>query len=1126
MRAVRGLLITLVILALAVAVGAGALLSPPGQDYLRNRFVTWASRELGRELAVGQLRIEPGLHHLRVSATGLSLANAPWGSEPRMLSAAKLAIDVDAWSFLADTVIVHSIAVEGLSLLLERTAEGEQNWDFDLPPRESAESKFPAVIDHIAMPGARLRFIGPRLERPLEIELATLEQSRSADDMLHLSVHGTANGTELALAGDLGPFAGLIEAKHFAIDLSGSLGEIGLSANFRVDDLARPVDTSATLRLQGPDAAYLASKLGVRNLGDGPLDLTATLAPAADHKGISGSVAGKIGAFTIDASGEIDEPGRMAKLSLDVRIAGPDLSLLGGIAGINALPPEAFTLAAKILREGQTLQIDDAALELADTALRVQGTVGRLDRFSGTTLHLQVHGEDIARVRKLLRIPGVATGAFDVAGTVKPGEAGVELVDVQATTSAGRATVNGNLGAYPDFFGTRLKFSVSGPDFAVIGRAAGLPDPPRGPFEAAGDAQWTPAGAVLRGTSLRIGNDRLTLDGSIGRRLRVDASDVRFALAGKNLAAVAARFSVTGLPARPYEARGEWRRLKGRDRIDNVVVSAAGARAELGGELGLAPRKIDLTVQLEGSDLAAFAGLVKGYALPPGPFSAAGGVVLSKDLLELSGVRFSVARATGTVSAQIGLPAGSAPVRIGIQARGQDLGALIPAAKRAPAESFDLGGNVAWRPGRWSFDHVRLGIGPGYVTFDGDLDQAPDFSATSLRADVHLANVARLGLLLGFTLPTLPLDIAGTLSGTPQVLRAANVTGQLGASDFSGDFSFALQGKPDLSIDVRSRMLDLGPFLGAGASAAAPERTRKKPKVTLVPDWELPLGDFGRANVRLSVQAGKIRFRGDPYEDLRLKATLTNGHLVVDPVALGAAGGGNFSARLEVSSRDTPPTVHVTATGHALPFSLIPGAVSQSQMSRYEADVDLTGAGANLRDLVASVVGRIRLTGTGGRLSGTALNSLSGDFLTQLLTTINPFAKKQPYTDLVCQALLFKADAGMLRTDPAVVLRTNQVDVISQGTIDLRTEKIDFNFKTAARSGIGISAADLVNPYIKVSGTLADPRIGVNPKGTIVSGGAAVATGGLSILAVAAWDRISRDKDPCAAAVRESEKKK
>jgi hypothetical protein len=171
------------------------------------------------------------------------------------------------------------------------------------------------------------------------------------------------------------------------------------------------------------------------------------------------------------------------------------------------------------------------------------------------------------------------------------------------------------------------------------------------------------------------------------------------------------------------------------------------------------------------------------------------------------------------------------------------------------------------------------------------------------------------------------------------------------------------------------------------------------------------------------------------------------------------------------------------------------------------------------------VTGKLRITGTGGQLSNNALSRFSGDFLVELLTALNPFVKRQPYTDLVCQTFLLRAAGGTMRTDPALVMRTKEIDMISEGSVDLRTEKIDFNFKTAARKGIGLSAGEIINPYIKVSGTLASPTITLDPKGTLVSGGAAVATGGLSILAVAAWDRVFREKDPCTAALREADKR-
>jgi hypothetical protein len=44
---------------------------------------------------------------------------------------------------------------------------------------------------------------------------------------------------------------------------------------------------------------------------------------------------------------------------------------------------------------------------------------------------------------------------------------------------------------------------------------------------------------------------------------------------------------------------------------------------------------------------------------------------------------------------------------------------------------------------------------------------------------------------------------------------------------------------------------------------------------------------------------------------------------------------------------------------------------------------------------------------------------------------------------------------------------------------------------------------------------MAAPRLAVDETGLLISGGAAVATGGLSVLAKGVWDRMSRSKDPC-----------
>ena len=55
----------------------------------------------------------------------------------------------------------------------------------------------------------------------------------------------------------------------------------------------------------------------------------------------------------------------------------------------------------------------------------------------------------------------------------------------------------------------------------------------------------------------------------------------------------------------------------------------------------------------------------------------------------------------------------------------------------------------------------------------------------------------------------------------------------------------------------------------------------------------------------------------------------------------------------------------------------------------------------------------------------------------------------------------------------------------------------------------------MFNPYVQLVGTLAAPRLAVDEAGVLITGGAAVATGGLSLLARGLWDRLSKAGDAC-----------
>ena len=115
---------------------------------------------------------------------------------------------------------------------------------------------------------------------------------------------------------------------------------------------------------------------------------------------------------------------------------------------------------------------------------------------------------------------------------------------------------------------------------------------------------------------------------------------------------------------------------------------------------------------------------------------------------------------------------------------------------------------------------------------------------------------------------------------------------------------------------------------------------------------------------------------------------------------------------------------------------------------------------------------------------------------------------------------------GKMHIAPGLVIRTDKMDIASGGVLNLHDERLDLVFNTQSRKGIGISASKAITPYFKIGGTLANPLPAVDVKGAAISGGAAVATAGISILAEGLWDRwIGTAKNPCENLLTKASKK-
>jgi hypothetical protein len=164
---------------------------------------------------------------------------------------------------------------------------------------------------------------------------------------------------------------------------------------------------------------------------------------------------------------------------------------------------------------------------------------------------------------------------------------------------------------------------------------------------------------------------------------------------------------------------------------------------------------------------------------------------------------------------------------------------------------------------------------------------------------------------------------------------------------------------------------------------------------------------------------------------------------------------------------------------------------------------------------MATSSGALLIRQDSGRVKHMGGRKLFGDLLLRIIRALNPRYEEQEYRVVDCGLYDVRITDGVAVIENFAI-QTDTMTVIVLGNLDFNTEKLNLTVRAKPREGIGVSIGGTVNAFLKVGGTLRDPKLQIDPKGTLVSGGAAVATGGLSILAKGLYDRLSANKDICA----------
>jgi uncharacterized protein involved in outer membrane biogenesis len=1096
------------------------------------------------ELLQREFRIAGPLHltlgrTIEFSAEDVQLASTAWSSVPTLVSVRRIEGSVDAMSLLNGPILIESFTVDGLRANLEKNELDENNWAFGDTTEVDQEAEeemdrpsLPVLPDNVVIADAVVVYSNPGMVRPLRIVVDNLSESVLDSQDIQLTLDGNINETVIDLDVTAGKVAGLLDFSAMEFSATGHVGEIRFDSSVAVADLLEPSRPTANVKLTGPSIEYLTDVLGFERITTGPLELDMSVAPHIDMMQLN--LAGTFGEFVVLANGNFANLRELAEVDLRLSASGPDTSRVADLVGIDGVPNDPFNVIGTLSRSGPVLSVEDITVTIGDTQISVNGQFANFPNPDRATVSLRIEDPDIGRFNRLMGLRGRLDGPFKLDADLAPLAAGGASISVTAHASDMTLAVDGNFTDAADLAGSSARIQYQVPDIRTVAEAFGIDQLPAKEVEGSLEIKRLAEGFSIKNGEVVTGGDRISFSGVVGNKPLEPGTDIRFQADLPDLQGTLAEFGVelAELPSGRFSAVGQV--LSGGERatIRDLDITFAGLNAALEANFLLASVLDDSQVEfrIDGEDFTtlfppndAFSGLQKAFSL-------GGSVTLEPGAAKIADLRFEMARARLSADIELGLGPALESARVQMNANAPDLQNLTPQSGEfsVPVNipvSFQT--ELNWEGGLLSIEEFLLRIDDGMLELAGKIDNPPRFDRTYLDVDLHIADIHSLSALAGTELPHESADLVARLLGNADTVMFQKFEGKVGDNEMSGDFSWRFSDAPEMDLQIVASRINLTPYLPPlpDSEPTARKKVTAAPDGRVIPDDPLPFDALEGFVANVDIRVDEISARQHTLRNLVFSGAIAEGALGVNEFAVQTKRGGELSGGLRMEPTANGVEFAMRMLGSNLKLGLPAETPEElSALPSFDVNLAFVTSGSSPREMAAAMNGYLKVTSGAGRIRAGAMRMFTSDFLSQLLNTVNPFVKDQRYSNVKCVAILAAVEQGKILGNPLLVAQSERLNIFGKAMIDLNTERLDVDLNTVPMKGLGVSLSNLVNPYVKVAGTLAKPLIVLDAESVLVQGGAAVATGGITILAKGLRDRFFSDKDLCGTAVANAEK--
>ena len=370
------------------------------------------------------------------------------------------------------------------------------------------------------------------------------------------------------------------------------------------------------------------------------------------------------------------------------------------------------------------------------------------------------------------------------------------------------------------------------------------------------------------------------------------------------------------------------------------------------------------------------------------------------------------------------------------------------------------------------------------VTIKGTATDPFKLEAADIDLTLKGPDLSEIFPLLGVPAPpTPPYNLKGNLVRDGDTWHFTKMHGRIGDSDVAGEVKVDYgPKKPVLTANLVSDNLDfddLAPLVGAppdtDETASAEQKkvaAQLEQKDELFPDVPLNVNLLDVMDMEVTLDAKKVTAENYlPVQALAGTVTVRAGKAVVKPLKIALAGG-SLDGEMSLDSNKKPA---VAAANFKMRNVDLKAFFKGSQFfdtteGKIGADVDISGQGKSLAEVMGSADGKTFISMSGGSMSGLLIEAAGLDITEALVLYIGDDAR----VPIRCAAGPIDLDKGVARFDRIIMDTTDSVLYI-RGESNLRKEFLKMDIFADAKD---FSVLDLDAP-VHLEGKIRAPEISI-----------------------------------------------